>query len=301
MKNDFERFYKEAQKYIDDNAEEGAGEEDIQKLLNQFMEGYNAGIKERENKPSDPKTADDYLELASEASSRQKEQYYLSKALELEPDNLDVLLYDAMSRPSSIDDELENLRKVIEIGEKQMKKMGYDDENSIGEYWLIYQTRPYMRVLRQYLDSLLTAGKYREGLKICRQMLHLCKGDNLGVRYTYVATLAALEEVKEAEEFFEKQEYEESMILLAMMILYYKVDDLAKAKEMYQRLKKRNPDTKKFFKAVHNGNLEKYEEKMNDFGYRPYTIEELVVFVQEQTHLLFTVPTFFNWAYRLSK
>ncbi|MBR0417776.1 MAG: hypothetical protein IJI66_01250 [Erysipelotrichaceae bacterium] len=301
MKNDFEKFHKEAQKYLDENAKGTESEEELKKLLDRFVKDYNAGIKAGANIISEPKTADDYLELASEAPTRQKEQYYLAKALELEPENLDALLYDAVSRSGNIEEELVNLRKVIAIGEEQMKKQGYDDEESIGDYWLIFQTRPYMRVLGQYLESLLTAGKYREGLKICRKMLHLCEGDNLGIRYTYVATLAALEEVKEAEEFFEKQEYEESMILLAMMILYYKVDDLSKAKEMYQRLKKRNPDTKKFFKAVHKGNLEKYEEKMNEYGYRPNTIEELLVFVKEQSHLLFTAPAFFNWAYRLSK
>lgn len=37
-----------------------------------------------------PQTADDYLELAEDATSKKKKLEYLSKALELEPENLDA-------------------------------------------------------------------------------------------------------------------------------------------------------------------------------------------------------------------
>lgn len=39
-----------------------------------------------------PETADDYLDLAEQATSKKKHMEYLRKALELEPDNLDARL-----------------------------------------------------------------------------------------------------------------------------------------------------------------------------------------------------------------
>lgn len=58
-------------------------------LAQQFMQEYNASPRSG-NVVSLPQTADDYMELAENTSAKKKMLEYLFKALELEPDYLDV-------------------------------------------------------------------------------------------------------------------------------------------------------------------------------------------------------------------
>ena len=90
MSRDSEKVLKELQKFLDAHAEDTENEADVDALAERFFAEYN--LKCKEQKESAPETADDYLDLAEQVTSKKKRVEYLHKALELEPDNLDARL-----------------------------------------------------------------------------------------------------------------------------------------------------------------------------------------------------------------
>ena len=93
MSRETEKVLKELQKYLDAHAEDAADEADVDALTERFFAEYNQKcIGQKDHVPG---TADDYLDLAEQATSKKKCVEYLHKALALEPDNLDARLHHA--------------------------------------------------------------------------------------------------------------------------------------------------------------------------------------------------------------
>ena len=90
MSRDSEKVLKELQKFLDAHAEDTEREADVDALAERFFAEYN--LKCKEQKESAPETADDYLDLAEQVTSKKKSVEYLHKALELEPVGLDARL-----------------------------------------------------------------------------------------------------------------------------------------------------------------------------------------------------------------
>ena len=91
------------------------------------------------------------------------------------------------------------------------------------------------------------------------------------------------------------------MILLPLSILYYKLGDLKKAVRYLKKAKAVNPDTMRFFDALINGEAENVFEEMEDFGYRPGTIQEYVIEFQQNTFLFGQAASYFSWGYQKLK
>ena len=84
MSRDSEKVLKELQKFLDAHAEDTKNEADADALTERFFAEYNQ--KCIGQKDHAPETADDYLDLAKQVTSKKKSVEYLHKALELEPD-----------------------------------------------------------------------------------------------------------------------------------------------------------------------------------------------------------------------
>ena len=96
-------------------------------------------------------------------------------------------------------------------------------------------------------------------------------------------------------------EYEESQMLFPLAVLYYKKADFEASLQYLRRLAKANKDTKKFLRMMVNDSLEEYLDKMNPYGYQPFTIEELIYEHFEARYLFDSVDHFFDWAHRSLK
>lgn len=221
MSRETEKVLKQLMQYMEahqDELDSGVSEED---LAERFMEEYSASLPPR-NVQALPQTADDYLELAEDATSKKKKREYLSKALELEPDNLDAARMAAELDAKKPEDLLQELSALIEKGNSQMEKGGYF-RDSMGEFWLAFETRPYMRLRDSYLELLIQCGMMRKAVGEAEEMLKLSTNDNLGVRYTLMHLYAYLENEDGALALHKKyDEYEESQMLLPLAVLYYK-------------------------------------------------------------------------------
>ncbi|MBE5871408.1 MAG: hypothetical protein E7294_09135 [Lachnospiraceae bacterium] len=95
--------------------------------------------------------------------------------------------------------------------------------------------------------------------------------------------------------------YEETQMLLPLSVLYFKRDDFDKAEDYLRRLCATNKETKKFFRALKKDKLDHYAEEVSAYGYRPFTIQELIVELMENSFLFRTVPLYMDWAYEKTR
>jgi tetratricopeptide (TPR) repeat protein len=196
-------------------------------------------------------------------------------------------------------DRLDRLETAVQHGTQIMESKGYMDEEYIGKFWGVVETRPYMRLRSAFMETLLAAGMMRRAAEECEEMLRLCEGDNLGIRYVLMHVYAFLEDEEKALKLHEKyDDFEETQMLLPLSVLYYKLRCMDRAKEYLDRVVKANPDTKRFFRALRQDRLEELEAEISDFGYRPFTFEELVVEYRENEFLFRTVEAYGRWADR---
>lgn len=90
----------------------------MERLTDRFLSEYGSGHPHR--KDSVPETADDYLELAEQTSSKKKSLEYLRKALELEPENVDAQLQlISLTLEDKPDEQLPALRQLMDAAARQ--------------------------------------------------------------------------------------------------------------------------------------------------------------------------------------
>lgn len=292
MSRESEKNLRKMMNYVEETLSGNADDTETETLIRQYIAQQNSFAANEDV----PECADDYFELAEEADSRKKRLEYLKKALELEPNHLDAARMLAKENAKTADEYLEALAALIKKGDKLMEQEGYFS-SSMGEFWLLLETRPYMRLHSEYLHTLIECGKMRAASAEGRRMLELCENDNLGIRFSLMHIYALLEEEEAAEKLFKRYEEDNaSLMLLPMAVLYYKLSKPEKSVEYLNRLALSNKDTKKFFAAVKNGKLKQYFETMSPYGYQPYSIEELMLAIAENEFLYVNSTEFFPWA-----
>ena len=295
MSRETEKILKELQHFMDSHADEIKSEDDANALAEQFLAEYDQ--KCAAQKDHAPETADDYLDLAEQATSKKKHMEYLRKALELEPDNLDARLQMiTCTTEHHLDEQRLALQELLALAEQQMKKAGAFKEYA-GEFWTAPETRPYMRVRYTYFDVLISCGMMRRAIDEGQRLLELCENDNLGVRYQLMHLYAYMEDELHALALHKQfDSYEETQMLLPLAVLYYKLNQFDKAEDYIKRLAKVNKDAKKFLRAAARDQLYDYMDEMSPYGYQPFTMEELLDELMKSSYLFDSVPYFFAWA-----
>ena len=293
-----EKIYRELDAFMQQNGAEHKEGEELNDLQQTFIKQHNASPF-RNMTAASAESAEDYVELAEDARSAKEALRYAQKALTLDPDNLDAerIAIDASAKePWEL---IARLEQAVKHGTKVMEARGFMDKESIGNYWGLFETRPYMRLRDKFVISLTQSGMMRRAAAECEEMLRLCTNDNLGERYTLMHIYAFLEDEKAALALHKKYDgHEETQMLLPLSVMYYKLFQLDKAREYLDRLAEANKDTKKFFRAVRQNKLNEYADEMGNLGYRPYTIEELIVDFMDYTFLFTAIPEYLHWADR---
>ena len=286
---------------IDAHQGEFDSEEELNALIQEFMEEQNA--KGSFAVVSEPKTADDYLELAEEAPSKKKRLEYLNKALELDPDNLDAGSMRALLTAKHPLELIEEFSRLMEKGNRQMKEEGFFSKEYKGHFWGITETRPYMRLRHSYMRTLSMSGLLRRAARECEEMLTLCESDNLGIRYALMHIYALLEDEKPAKKLMKKYHGEnETQMILPFSILHFKLGQMDEALDALNCLNRLNKDTKKFLSMVRTGRItDRRIMEMSPLGYRANCIEELVVEATSYPLLFENIPVYFEWAYQTLK
>ncbi len=301
MSRDSEKVFREINKYIKENADENMSMDEMNDLIQEFMEQYNSNLP-GEITEETAETTDDYLELAENANSKEQALKFAKKAVQLDQDNLDAKKMVEEITTEHPYEMVGKYQKLIEYGKTVMDKKGYMNEDSIGDYWGISETRPFIRLYSSYLDLLVNCGMMRMATTVGEEIIRYNTNDNLGIRYILMHVYAYLEDEKSMLALYKKyDEHDESQMILPISIIYYKLGDFEKAAEYLRRLTKTNKDTGRFIRAFVNDTLDKYASRMNPMGYQPFTIEEFLVELHEHTYLFEVVPCYFDWAAQVIK
>ena len=251
---------------------------------------------------------DEDLQRAYDAESKAETLKYAKRSLKNNPRNVEAETLIAQCQAKSEDDLQKKYLKILEKEEKNLKNDGIWEDESIGDFWLIAETRPYMRLYNSYVDSLIVTRKFRKAAAESEKMLQLCENDNLGIRYRLMHIYAYLEEETAAQRLYRQYEEENcTMFLLPLAVLYYKLNDLKTAAGYLKQLFQVNPECKIFFE-LQDVEPEKIEEAINASmdklaetgGYKPGSLEEFLVITQEEQYLYESEASFWIWAMRNS-
>lgn len=292
-----EWFLAEFDKFVEENG--GVQNETELKAL---MEKFRATHLPAFSDSGTPETIYDFLELAESAETKKDALKFVKKALEIEPGNLDAESMMIELSSNSMDKCLEKYEKLIAKTEETLKNEGFFDDRNIGEFWLITETRPYMRLLEKYAFSLIDCGKMRLAGEVLKKMLCLNKNDNLGSRYKLMHIHAYLEDEQSAIELFKKYHQDESIqLLLPLSVLYYKLGNLRESEKYLKRMRSVNNGTYNFFNAVLNDSLDICFEDADPYCYRPGTIEEYLEESREGGFLLSQSAAYLEWAWKKLK
>jgi tetratricopeptide (TPR) repeat protein len=123
--------------------------------------------------------AQDFAFSAMEAESEAQARKLAKRALKLDPDCVDAMVMvdlDARSPRTMI----EGLQKAVAAGERSLGAK-FIDENE-GHFWLLLETRPYMRALEALAECCRGEGINLDAIKTYEKMLRLNPNDNQGVR-----------------------------------------------------------------------------------------------------------------------
>ena len=90
-----------------------------------------------------------------------------------------------------------------------------------------------------------------------------------------------------------------TQLLFPLSVLYYKLLDFKKAEKYLLELAETNRYTKEFFKAFLEERIDEFE--LEDYGYRPFTIDELIVTFMENLYLYCNLIEYFSWGYDILK
>ena len=291
-----EKIMKQIQEYIQEKAPDGAGLDDLNRLANEFITLHNQNSAGPLTEKT-AETADDFMELASEAEDEARALKFAKKALALDPDHIDAAGMVAELGAKDAFDRLGRLRKTLEKAAEKMKADGFMDPENEGHFWGILETRPYMRLRQSYTDALINCGMYSLAARECEDMLRLCRNDNLGIRHTLMHLYVLLEDEEKAEALLKRfDEFDETQLLLPMSILYFKLARFEKARAFLDRLVKLNKDARKFIRAVADDTLEDVAPEISPYGYRPDSMEELFIELHENQVLFLISPAYFRWA-----
>lgn len=117
---------------------------------------------------------------AMDAPSEPEARRLAKRALKLDPDCVDalVVLVDLEARTTR--DRIDGLQRAVAAGERSLGEK-FIEENK-GHFWMLIETRPYMRTLELLGTSLALAGLRTDAIRVYEKMLELNPGDNQGAR-----------------------------------------------------------------------------------------------------------------------
>lgn len=157
---------------------------------------------------SEAQLKDEAQELAfeaMEATTDAQARKLARRALAKDPDCVDALVVLAGIESDSPRKLIEALQKAVAAGERSLGAE-FIAENK-GHFWLLIETRPYMRALEQLAGELRGAGLNADAIHSYEKMLALNPNDNQGVRDPLLGLYLATDNLEGARKLL--KDYEE--------------------------------------------------------------------------------------------
>ncbi len=151
--------------------------------------------------------AEDIVFAALECEDDEQRIHLLVEALSTDPNC--IMAYEQLGHEQAIPHlALPYFSYGIELGKQKFLTKDYLKENK-GHFYGLHETRPFLRCMLHYANSLCYFSFNEKALPIYKSILELNKNDNMGVRYRYAALLLEddlLEEFLKIDKHFEEEE-----------------------------------------------------------------------------------------------
>ena len=149
---------------------------------------------------------------AMEAESAAQARKLAKRALQLDTECVDamVLLTDLTARTPR--EKIEGLQKAVAAGERSLGEAFF--RKNTGEFWLLLDTRPYMRALGQLAGGMASAGMRADAIAVYEKMLKLNPKDNQGVRELLLGLYLAVDDVAGAGKLLKRYKRDMSAVFL---------------------------------------------------------------------------------------
>lgn len=140
--------------------------------------------------------------------------------------------------------------KGISVGEEIFNK-AFEKENK-GHYWMINETRPYMRCMQRYSHLLNQYGSQEKSIELGKRIIKLNPNDNQGIRYLLMLQLIQAERYEEYNKFRIDFDNEPSAFFEYnhLLFLFKTLGDSAETKAQLSVAKKANKHIVKFLIAA---------------------------------------------------
>lgn len=181
------------------------------------------------------------LSKAEKTDSFEMRLEYLRQALALNPKDIELaaLVLSYMKEYSDIE-RLGKMDEILKKEEKRLKAAGYF-KHDMGDFWLVIETRPYMKVLSGKLNLLITLGRTRDAIALAEEMLKLCENDNLGIRHTLMTLYALMIEEKSAKHLLKQFDDDRScFMLLPYSILLFRIGEYEECDRLIDEMDEMN-------------------------------------------------------------
>jgi hypothetical protein len=160
------------------------------------------------------------------------------EALTLDPNCVDayVILAENASTP---EEAMVLSKKGMEIGQKELGKDFFKE--NIGHFWMMLETRPYMRAKANYAETLYELDLGIVAIREYEELLELNPNDNQGIRYRLFPVYLETGNVVKAEKLLKQYEETTAHGLYNQLLLeLYKNGFSAKAVKLLKDAKKEN-------------------------------------------------------------
>ncbi len=219
------------------------------------------------------------------------------QALELNPNNIDAENFITKHETNTIK-RLKKYEETLNKEKANLEKENFFDEENIGIFWGLIETRPYMRTKHSYMLTLMELGRYTEAIEQGEELLELCESDNLGIRYLIMGLYTVLEKFEEAEKIYNKYLDASTFMLFPLSILYYKKGNYRKCKKVLKQLQENNEYLLDYLTGRKKFSKDKEEDIEINGTYSWGSEAEAYFVVKDYKYLLGNVPSFTEFVER---
>lgn len=164
---------------------ESSSTEEADAVLPEAMASGEFPLKRRERSPLDQ--AQDLIYSAWETGSRARRIKLARDALRISADCADAYVLLAQHLAETQAEVRAFLEEGTRAGERALGPEIFKEHK--GHFWLILETRPYMRARAGLAEVLMELGEYQQAVGHYQELLRLNPNDNQGLRYLLVNLL----------------------------------------------------------------------------------------------------------------
>ena len=156
------------------------------------LQGLIAQLERSAGRPQDDDLdrAQEVMFEAWESDSTRQRIALAKKALDISSDCADAWSLLAEDAAKTLPECRDYYEKAVAAGERALGPETFEED--VGEFWGLIETRPYMRARAGLAGILIQLGESSAAADHYRDLLRLCPGDNMGLRYHLVPCLLEL-------------------------------------------------------------------------------------------------------------